>query len=123
MVKLGGLLFIVGIIFWLWALFDALTADAAKTRYLPKLLWLLIILVFMELGALAWVFLGRPRKVANTPGGGGFFSGTPQDGSGGQIFGGGVGAFGQRPRSTKPGAGPKRGPIGPDDDPDFLRGL
>ena len=49
-------------------------------------MWLLAILLLPVLGALAWLFLGRPR-VERAP---------------------------QRPR---------RAPVAPDDDPDFLRSL
>ena len=120
MLTLGGLLVIAGLIFWLWALFDAATATAGHVRFLPKLLWLLIIVIFMEFGALAWVLLGRPRDVAATqPSGVAPAAHEPAPGS---VFG----AFGQRtgrqPGPSRPGQSKAR-PIGPDDDPDFLSGL
>jgi hypothetical protein len=149
MVKLGALIFIAGIVFWLWAIFDSLTSDKQKVRNLPKAIWVGLIVLFFELAplaALAWVLLGRPRAGAARPGGrtglrglgglGGLGSGglgSGGAGSGGLGSGGlgsgGLGSGGlggdvsgdaggrsSRGRRAKP-------PIGPDDDPDFLRGL
>jgi hypothetical protein len=100
MIKLGGLLFIAGLLFWLWAIFDAITTDTRQVRTLPKILWIIVILVFFELGALAWFLLGRPRGGTATRGG----PNGPRRNS-----------FNRPP--------PKAGPVGPDDDPEFLRGL
>jgi phospholipase D-like protein len=98
--KLGSLFFIVCLLFWLWAIFDSLTTDSSRVRNLPKFLWVVLILLFFEFGALAWVLLGRPRGGATT----------------------GRGPDRQlRNRFTGP---PSAGrPVGPDDDPDFLRGI
>lgn len=83
----------------IYTLVDLVRADADQVRTLPKAVWLLVWLVPV-LGPLAWILLGRPQ-VGPSPGGGG--------GSGGGGIGGG-------PRPT-------RGPLAPDDDPDFLRRL
>jgi hypothetical protein len=93
LLRLGGFFFIVSVIFWLWAIFDSISADGRRVRNLPKWAWVAIVLVFLEVGALAWALLGRPRG-----------SGQPPAGAGSRRTG----------SST---------PVGPDDDPDFLRGL
>jgi energy-coupling factor transporter transmembrane protein EcfT len=82
---------------WLYALFDALTSPEDKIRRLQKPLWILAILLLFALGAFLWFAFGRPRSTRPIGFGGGF------PGSAG--------------RSHRPG------PIAPDDDPDFLRGL
>ena len=92
LLKLGGLFFLVSVVFWLWAIFDSLTCDDKRVRNLPRWAWVVIILVFLEFGALAWVIFGRPRS--------------------GQLV-----ADGSRPQA------PRGGPVGPDDDPDFLRNI
>ena len=92
LLKLGGLFFIASLLFWLWAIFDSITAEPGRIRNLPKIAWVIVILIFLEFGALAWVLFGRPR---NTP------HATSARGAG------------NRPA----------GPRGPDDDPDFLKGL
>jgi hypothetical protein len=92
LLKLGGLFFLVSVVFWLWAIFDSLTCDAKRVRNLPRWAWLVLILVFLEFGALAWALFGRPRA--------------------GQLVAGG---------SRRPASGGR--PVGPDDDPDFLRDI
>jgi hypothetical protein len=117
MLTLAGLLVVAGFVFWLWAVFDAVTADGSRIRYLPKLVWLLVIVVFAEIGAAAWLLLGRPRNVAAA--GAGYGTG-PQ-----QVPDAKLGGFGQRgfgaPGRVPPTTASR--PIGPDDDPEFLKGL
>lgn len=117
LIQLGGVFFVISLIFWLWALFDSATADPARVRLLPKLLWFVVILLLLELGALAWVLFGRPR--ANQPNRTGGRSSGSFDLSSLDL-----GNFG-RPSSNRPSSNrPSRDrPVGPDDDPDFLRGL
>lgn len=76
---------------------DAIQTEDAAVRNLPKLLWLLLILVFPVVGPAAWLLAGRPPR----------------------TLGGGRGR--QQP-GTRPGGGDRR-PRGPDDDPDFLKDL
>ena len=101
------LIYAIPIVITLYALIDALMTPDAQARRLPKLLWLLVIVVIPFAGAVAWLLLGRPRT-------------EPYDrGSGG---GGGGGSD----RPPAPGCrvpGRRRGPLAPDDDPEFLREL
>ncbi len=87
--------------FWLYCLFDVITTPEEHIRNLPKLLWVLIVVLLVTVGGLLWMLLGRPlQQEAYTPG---------APGSGGGL----------------PGA-PKRrppAPRGPEDDPEFLRNL
>jgi hypothetical protein len=115
LIRLGGLFFLISLIFWLWALFDALTAEPTRVRLLPKLLWFVVVLLLFEVGALAWVVFGRPR--AGQPNRTGGRSSGPL----GSFDLGDLGSFG-RPSSSRPSRNRNR-PVGPDDDPDFLRGL
>jgi hypothetical protein len=85
-----------------YALVDLVRADSDEVRTIPKSLWFLVWLIPI-LGPVAWLLLGRPQ-VGPSPGGGGPGGG----GGGGGITGG--------PRPT-------RGPLAPDDDPEFLRRL
>ncbi len=102
---MGSVIVVVAVVvFWLWAIFDALTTDPARVRTLPKLAWVLITVAFLEFGALAWVVFGRPRRsLAAVP---------PLDDT----------------DTLRPGQPPQRSPragrpVGPDDDPDFLKSL
>jgi uncharacterized membrane protein YgcG len=118
LIRLGGLFFLISLIFWLWALFDSATSEPARVRLLPKLLWFVVILLLFEIGALAWVVFGRPR--AGQPNRtGGRSSGSRGSFDLGDLTSFGRGSSGGRPQRP---SGPNR-PVGPDDDPDFLRGL
>ena len=77
-----------------YAVVDCIQTDDAQVRGLPKLLWLLLILLFPIVGAIAW-----------------FIAGRPQPGTAGR------GTTGRCPSHRPPP------PRGPDDDPDFLRRL
>jgi type VI protein secretion system component VasK len=56
------LLFVGFLLFWLWALYDVITVDQHRVRNLPKVLWIGIVIVLFIIGALCWVFLGRPPR-------------------------------------------------------------
>ena len=77
-----------------YAVVDCIQTDDAQVRGLPKLLWLLLILLFPIVGSIAWFIAGRPQR-------------GPAGRSG----------PGRGPTHRPPP------PRGPDDDPDFLRRL
>jgi hypothetical protein len=106
MVRLLPLLLILA--FTLYALIDCLARDEEEIRALPKVIWVLIILLFAPLGAIAWFIAGRPRGRARHGRGP---DDTPEDVVGGYSMG--------------TGSPTNRGgrPVAPDDDPDFLRRL
>jgi Phospholipase_D-nuclease N-terminal len=101
LLRLGGIFFVIGLVLWLWALFDSVTAPADRVRLLPKLLWILIVVIFTDVGAVLWFLAGRPRATAGAPA-------RP------------VG-FGWQSHGSSGGA--RRRPSAPDDDPEFLRRL
>lgn len=65
-----GVVFLVLFAFWLYALYDAITTVDVHVRNLPKVAWVIIIILLFEIGAAAWFLLGRPSKasVSNTDG-------------------------------------------------------
>ncbi len=78
---------------------DALQTDGSRVRNLPKTAWVLIILIAPLVGPIAWLVAGRPEKQ--------------------------TGASAERRRrweDDQRGRDARR-PRGPDDDPDFLKGL
>jgi hypothetical protein len=104
MVRLLPLLLILA--FTLYALIDCLARDEEEIRALPKVIWVLIILLFTPLGPIAWFLAGRaPRSEQTAP------SGAPDDVVGGYSMGSGS------------SAGRDGRPIAPDDNPEFLRRL
>jgi Phospholipase_D-nuclease N-terminal len=81
----------------IFALIDCIQTSEDEARHLPKLAWIILIVIAPLVGALAWLFAGRPRATA---------------------------AEGAQPaRSGGPAAGRSAPPLGPDDDPDFLEQL
>jgi len=49
---------------WLYGIFDCARTDQDSVRRLPKWAWLLIVIIFQFPGAIAWVFIGRPKGVS-----------------------------------------------------------
>jgi hypothetical protein len=68
-------------------------------RTLPKVLWILVVVVFAGLGGLMWLLLGRPQRAM-------------------EAVQGRTGMVNSPDRRPRPEA-----PRGPDDDPDFIRDL
>jgi hypothetical protein len=63
-----GIVALVIIAFWIWALFDCIATDSALCRNLPKGFWIILVLLLPDIGALAWLLLGRPQRAGWRPG-------------------------------------------------------
>ncbi|MFI7130421.1 PLD nuclease N-terminal domain-containing protein [Nonomuraea sp. NPDC050153] len=84
------------LVLWLYCLFDAITTPDVLCRNLPKILWVIVVLLFPLIGSVAWLVAGRPdRSQAVT---------RPN-------------AFPEHDRPDRPAA------TNPDDDEEFLRRL
>ena len=83
----------VSVVLLVWSVFDISLSARGAIRRFPRALWLLIALLPI-LGPVCWIRYGRPVRAG----------GSPLDAL----------------RQMKPR---RRGPIAPDDDPDFLRKL
>jgi hypothetical protein len=64
----NGAIALLLIAFWIWAFFDVVMTDADRCRRLPKLAWLVIVMLLADLGALLWVLIGRPSRRPYRPG-------------------------------------------------------
>ncbi|GAA0951914.1 PLD nuclease N-terminal domain-containing protein [Virgisporangium aurantiacum] len=104
MLRLLPLLLILA--FTLYALIDCLARDEDEIRALPKVIWVLIILLFAPLGPIAWFLAGRPRGAAV----------RRETGDSDEIVGG-------YSLGSGSSAGRNGRPLAPDDDPEFLRRL
>ncbi len=62
---LSGLL----LLFWLWALIDAIVTDSLLIRNMQKGTWIFIIVFVPTIGAAAWLLFGRPEGASMVPGG------------------------------------------------------
>lgn len=78
--------------FTVYCVVDAVQSENDEVRGLPKVMWVIVVLLFPVAGGIAWLIAGRPRSVLEA------------------ILGQGR-------------QGPPGGPLGPDDDPDFLKDL
>lgn len=110
LVRFGGILFVIALAVWLYCVLDAITADRERVRNLPKGVWIAIVLLFFEIGAVAWLVAGRPRGPAPD---------LPYRGA----RGAGRGPSGPMPWPTSGSAGRRGGRPAPDDDPEFLARL
>lgn len=57
----AGVVGIGFLILWLYCLYDVITTDDAIIRHLPKVVWLLIVLLLSDIGSILWLALGRPQ--------------------------------------------------------------
>lgn len=99
MIRLYGVLLLLELALLAVALIDCLSTEGDEVRNLPKVVWVLLILLFSPIGAIVWFVAGRPQRQAAGPGG------QWRPGSG----------FPESARPRRQGA--------PDDDPDFLNSL
>jgi hypothetical protein len=88
---------------WLFCIIDVITTPESQIRNLPKLAWLLIVIVLVDLGSIAWLVAGR--NWAGSTG-----DGLAYKGNRGTEF----------PEYDRPG---RFRPSNPDDDEAFLRQL
>lgn len=119
---------IIGV--WVFAIIDIIGTPSDSVRVLPKPIWLLAVVLFAFVGAVAWMLFGRP----SVTGGYGGYDGYGRRPSSDHPAFGGRGPWGAQRRTgsgdqLRPGisrAGMRRQttrPVGPDDDPEFLREL
>ena len=58
---LDVLILVGGLAVWLYGLFDCARTEQEVVRNLPKWAWLIIIIIFGSIGAIAWLLIGRPK--------------------------------------------------------------
>jgi len=92
-----GLLLVVAL--WIFCLVDVIVSKEDECRNLPKLLWLLIVLMLPDVGSVLWLIAGRPKGLRQS-----WQQRTPRPRS--------------APRTTIAPAMPN-----PDDDDEFLRSI
>ncbi len=55
------LLVIVPLAITIYAVIDAIQTENTRVLYLPKLIWIVLILLFTPIGGIAWLVTGRQR--------------------------------------------------------------
>ncbi|GGN64650.1 hypothetical protein GCM10010112_25130 [Actinoplanes lobatus] len=99
-IRVYSLFALINLILIVVALIDCLSTDEVLIRALPRVVWVLLILLFSPIGAIVWFVAGRPPRPVRLSNGT-----TWRPGSG-------------FPESERP-----RRSAAPDDDPEFLRDL
>ena len=97
MARFSIVVFLAQLVLAVLALISCLSADEEDIRALPRLVWVLIILLFPIVGPVAWFLAGRPKAAADS-------------------------ALPWRQGGTQPDTSRSR-PVAPDDNPEFLRSL
>ena len=59
------LLFLVPLALTIYSVIDAIQTEDTRVLYLPKLIWIVLILLFTPIGAVAWLVTGRQRGPQN----------------------------------------------------------
>ena len=100
----GGALLVVELCLVVYCVLNIVTTPEGQVRNLPKLLWLVLVLLFPLVGGIAWLVAGRPLASPSLP-----YKGN----------------YGSRarpipPEYDRPG---RATAFSPDDDEAFLRGL
>ncbi|MCO1575397.1 PLD nuclease N-terminal domain-containing protein [Crossiella sp. SN42] len=90
---------------WIFCIIDVIRTPEGETNHLPKMLWLLIVIIIPTVGSIVWLVLGRPQGLLSNDGGA----------RGASPRAGGRSAEYDRPR--------RRVAQNPDDDEAFLRSL
>ncbi|KJK55739.1 PLD nuclease N-terminal domain-containing protein [Saccharothrix sp. ST-888] len=62
---------------WIWAFIDCLTTPEQEARHLPKVAWVIIVLLFPLVGSIAWLVAGRQRAARTAGGPSGARGGRP----------------------------------------------
>jgi len=68
MIDVEGIVVVALFLFWIWALLDCIATDSAMCRNLPKMVWIILILLLPDIGSLIWLLLGRPERASWRPG-------------------------------------------------------
>lgn len=58
---------LLGLVLMIWCLVDCIQTPSSEIRNLPKLGWIVVIVVFWVIGSVAWLLAGRPKRAS--PGG------------------------------------------------------
>lgn len=61
MLLFDGVAGVVALLVWVFCVFEAITADPARVRNLPKWAWVVLVVVLVDVGSFLWLVAGRPR--------------------------------------------------------------
>jgi hypothetical protein len=59
MLLFDGGLALIAFAVWVFCIIDVITTPEEQCRNLPKLLWLLLVILLVDIGSIAWLIAGR----------------------------------------------------------------
>ena len=65
---LRALMYILPLALTIYAFIDCLNTPEEETKHLPKVVWVIIILLFWIVGPIVWFFAGKARRPASARG-------------------------------------------------------
>ena len=60
MILARGIFVLALLVLWAYCIFDVIRTDERSVQNLPKLIWLLIVVLIPSIGSIGWLLLGRP---------------------------------------------------------------
>ncbi|HLY34781.1 MAG TPA: PLDc N-terminal domain-containing protein [Jatrophihabitantaceae bacterium] len=84
MVLFDGVLGLVMLGLWIFCIIDVITTPADRVRNLPKLVWLILVVLLVDIGSIAWLVAGhnwapKPETSVAAPTGAGPRPSNPDD--------------------------------------------
>lgn len=67
MLRIYAVVWVVGLVLWVFCLIDAITSRDDEVRNLPRFGWIVIVLLFPFVGSVAWLVGGRPQRSDRPP--------------------------------------------------------
>jgi hypothetical protein len=67
-VEIDGIFGLLLLALWIYCIFDVVTTDDSLIRNLPKLVWLVIVVILPDIGSIIWLIAGRPHGASFRPG-------------------------------------------------------
>lgn len=64
----GGVFGLLAFALWVYCILDVIATDDSVVQHLPKVGWLVIVIIVPIVGSVAWLVLGRPRTLSLRPG-------------------------------------------------------
>ena len=64
----AGALAIVIFAVWVYCILDVIATEEALMRNMPKIFWLIVVIILPTVGSFAWLLLGRPTSAGYLPG-------------------------------------------------------
>jgi Phospholipase_D-nuclease N-terminal len=58
-VLFDGALGVVAFVLWIFCILDVITTPEGAFRHLPKIVWLLLVIVLLDVGSIVWLLAGR----------------------------------------------------------------